>query len=148
MTPSKQFCGIVVDEMKVRDDLVYDKTTGEICGFCEIGNINNKLSALEQQCRGECDLQQIAKHMFVGMIRGIFFKIEFPFAHFACSDLTGEQIYPIIWELVRLLESISLKIVFITADGASTNRKFFKMHPVESISSTSDSVYSLRHRFR
>ncbi len=108
---NKQFCGIIIDEMKIREGLVYDKTTGEVCGYCEIGDINDELAALQTQCLGK-DTLQIAKYMLVVMVRGILFKLEFAFAHFACTDLTGEQIFPIVWEAIRLVESIGLKVLF------------------------------------
>ncbi len=123
---SKRFCGIIIDEMKIREGLVYCKQTGDITGFCNLGSINDDLSELE---RNQCDVTpKIAKQMLVIMIRGIFFKLEFPLAHFSTGDLTGEQTFPIVWEAVRRVESIGLKVIFITGDGASHNRKFFKYH--------------------
>ncbi len=98
-----------------------------MCGYCEIGDTNDELSSLEKQCLGK-DTPEIAKHMLVVMARGILFKLEFPFAHFACTDLTGEQIFPIVWKAIRLAESIGLKVLFVTADGAGPNRKFFKLN--------------------
>ena len=87
----KAFCGFAIDEIKIREGLVFHKRTDEICGFCNIGDINNQLLALEKQC--ESRIPDIAKHMLVIMVRGLFFKLDFPLAHFACSDLTGEQIF-------------------------------------------------------
>ena len=66
--------------MKIREGLVFHKRTGEICGFCNIGYINNQLLALEKQC--ELRIPDIAKHMLVIMVRGLFFKLDFPLAHF------------------------------------------------------------------
>ena len=62
------------------------------------------------------------------MVRGVFFKLDFPFAHFATVGITADLLFPIVWEGVRQLESIGLKVICITADGASPNRKFFRMH--------------------
>ena len=62
------------------------------------------------------------------MVRGLLFELEFPYAHFATEDLTADILFPIVWEAVRLLESGGLRVLCITADGASSNRKFFKMH--------------------
>ena len=89
------------------------------------------------------------------MIRGVLFKFDFPLAHFATGVLTAEQIFPIVWEGIRLVESFDLKVnglvesfdlkvICITADGASPNRIFFKMHTV----SPADSVtYWTRNRY-
>lgn len=35
------------------------------------------------------------------------------------------------WEAIKILEyQCQLKVLFVTCDGASANRKFFKLHPV------------------
>lgn len=43
----RRFCSLVVDEMKVKENLVYDKYTGEIVGFISLGDINDQLLELE-----------------------------------------------------------------------------------------------------
>ena len=153
----KKFCGLIIDEMKIREGLVYDKYTGEVSGFCNIGEINNELLELERRCQGERETPAVAKHMLVVMLRGVFFKLDFPLAHFSCTDLTGDQIFPIVWDGVRLVESIDLKVLFITADGASSNRRFFRMHKgcsgtpttstTESEVEHSDVVYRTKNRY-
>lgn len=70
----------------------------------------------------------MAKYVLVLMVRGIMFKLEFPYAHFGTRSVTVELLYPIVWEAIRRLEASGLKVIFITADGASANRKFFHIH--------------------
>ena len=41
----------------------------------------------------------------VGKLRGIFI-LDFPIGHFSTSLVTGEQLLPIVWEVVRIVESI------------------------------------------
>ena len=36
--------------------------------------------------------------------------------------------YDLVWEAVYRLERLTLKVMAITADGASINRRFFKLH--------------------
>ena len=62
------------------------------------------------------------------MVRGISQHLDYPVAHFATSTLTAEQLYPMVWEVVGKLEAADLKVKVITADGASANRKFFRLH--------------------
>lgn len=62
------------------------------------------------------------------MVHGIFFHLQFPFAHFATRGIAGESLYPLVWEAVRRLEALGLKVISATSDGASPNRKFFRMH--------------------
>ena len=124
----QKYCGIIFDEMKVRENLVYDKYTGTVIGFVNVGEINNELHAMEQKFKEDGSHTPVANHLLVLMVRGIFFKFDFPFAHFGTASITADQLFPIIWEGIRQVESIGLKVLFITADGASVNRKFFRMH--------------------
>ena len=107
---------------------MYDKCTGSVVGFIHLGDINNDLLALEREYRGDQEHAPVATHLLVLMVRGIFFKLEFPFAHFGTAGVTADQLYPILWEGVHQVEGVGLKVVFFTADGASPNRKFFRMH--------------------
>ena len=120
----RKYVALLIDEMKVKEGLVYNKTSGEIVGFTDIGDINQQLLRLEQ----ESDHPPVAKHILVLMVRGLMFKLEFPYAHFGTRSITGDLIHPIVWEAVRRLEASELKVTCVTADGASNNRKFFRMH--------------------
>ena len=124
LPPERKYVGLLLDEMKVKEGLVYNKTTGEIVGFTDLGDVNEQLLRLEQG--GENPL--VVKYVLVLMVRGIMFNVEFPYAHFGTRGITGELLYPIVWEAIRRLEASGLKVICITADGASANRKFFRMH--------------------
>lgn len=38
------------------------------------------------------------------MVRGLFSKLQFAYAHFSCSALNGHHLYPIFWEAIERLE--------------------------------------------
>ena len=57
------------------------------------------------------------------MVRGIFLKLKFPLAHFETIGMTADQLFPIIWEGVRQVERIGLKVIFITADSVMSEEK-------------------------
>ena len=59
------------------------------------------------------------------MFRGIFSNLAYSFSYFA--GFTVDQLYPCIIEATKVLEYLGFKFCAITADGASPNRKFFKM---------------------
>lgn len=124
LPPERKYVGLLLDEMKVKEGLVYNKTTGEIVGFTNLGDVNEQLLRLEQG--GEHP--PVAKYVLVLMVRGIMFKLEFSYAHFGTRGITGEVLYLIVWEAIQRLEASGLKVICITADGASANRKFFRMH--------------------
>ena len=65
--------------------------------------------------------------MLVFMVKGIFTRLEFLYAHFPCTSLTAEFLYPIVWDAIRH-EALGLKVLVLTCDGAGPNRKFFRLH--------------------
>ena len=38
---------ILLDEMRIKEDIVYDKTTENVIGFCNLGSINDDLMRCE-----------------------------------------------------------------------------------------------------
>lgn len=54
ITSSREsYVALIFDEVKVKEDLVYDKHSGELIGFVNITDINNHLLALEKACEDE-----------------------------------------------------------------------------------------------
>ena len=67
--------------------------------------------------------------MLAFMVHGISLRLQFPYAQFPCTTtMPGDMLYDLVWEAVYRLERLSLQVRAITADGASTNRFFFKLH--------------------
>ena len=62
------------------------------------------------------------------MVHGIFKHISFPIAYFPSNGFDSYQLYPCVWEAVRILESVGFKVRGLVSDGATPNRKFYRMH--------------------
>ena len=74
---------LIVDEMKIQEDLVYDKTGENLHGFVNLGEVNNQLELLERQANNTCiPHKDIATQMLTLMVRGIVIKLKFPYASF------------------------------------------------------------------
>lgn len=82
-----RFVVLIIDEMKVKEDLVYDKTGEVLLGFVDLGDINNQLHELELQANSVKPHESIATHMLTLMIRGLFIKLEFPYASFSTQGI-------------------------------------------------------------
>ena len=123
---SKRYVILTLDEMKIKEDIVYDKNTGEMTGFINLGDINNAIQDLQHD--NATSHPPVATHLLTLMVRGVFIKLEYPFAHFGTDNLTAGTLFPIVWEGVQHLEEMGFRVIGITADGASHNRKFFRMH--------------------
>lgn len=120
----KKHVTIVMDEIKVKEKLVYDKYETRVIGFVDLGEVNDQLDKLEH---GN-NTPDIATYVLTIMVRGIFINLRFPYANFPTTSITGDALFLIIWEAVERLEKIGFKVLVITGDGASANRRFINMH--------------------
>ena len=70
----QKFVVLLLDEMYVREDFVYDKHTGRMIGFCNLGNVNDHLLTFERALTGDGNPLQppLAKTVMVFMVRGLF----------------------------------------------------------------------------
>ena len=103
---------LLLDEMHIRQDLVFDKHTGNLIGFTNLGDISDHLSEFEQTLQDDgTTLRHLAKTMLVFMVRGLFSKLQFPYVQFSCTSLTGVQMYDPFWEAVGRLETMELKVI-------------------------------------
>lgn len=114
----KKYVILLLDEMYIREDLVYNKHTGALVGFVNLSDISNHLEEFEHSLEGGKDVVNscppLANSMLVIMVRVLFTKLRLAYAQFTCQNLTGEQIYPLFWEavyrivLIVLLSSLRL----------------------------------------
>ena len=73
--PWEKYVAILIDELYIRQDLVFEKCTEKLIGFVSLGNVNDHLLAfensksLEEDCCG--DKVDIAKT--IGCVHGSWF---------------------------------------------------------------------------
>ena len=83
--------------MHIKEDLVYDKHQKRLVGFVNLEEVNNHLLYFQQEVeKGQCDTP-LASHMLVFMVRGLFTKLEYPYAQFPCCSASGDHIYKPSW---------------------------------------------------
>ena len=73
----------------------------------------------------------MANSMLVVMVRGLFTRMQFPYAQSPCTNLHGYELCPIFWRAVQRLERCGFNVVACTCDGLSVNRRFFRLHSVQ-----------------
>ena len=105
---------VLIDEMHIKEELVYNKHNGWLIGFIDLGNINNHLARFEDAL---CDHEKtetyappLANSMVALMVKGLFTPLQFTYAHFPCLSLAGEQLFNPFWEAVFRLERIGFKV--------------------------------------
>ena len=122
---------LFLDEIKIREDLIYDKNT----------DINNHLLQFERSLQDQ-PTPMLADIMLV------FILLQYPYAQFPCVSVTGNHLYNPVWEAVYHLERCGFQVqdllikpllntsdfthtvMGITFDGASVHRQFLTLTKV------------------
>ena len=106
---------IIFDEMKIQEDLVWDKYSGQRIGFIDLGDTHTNFATLD-------DVKEFATHVLISLVKSIVNPLSYSLATFAATGVISFQIMPIFLRAVLYLEKCGLKLVSCTADGASRNR--------------------------
>ena len=105
---------LLLDEMHIRKDLVFNKHNGAMIGFTNFGDVNDHLRFEQSLSDGAPASPKLAKTMMVFMVRGLFSKLQFAYAQFPCADLSGDLLYEPFWEAVGRLENCGLQVGIIS----------------------------------
>ena len=118
----QRYVVLLFDEMKIKSNLVFDKGTGELIGYVDLGDPEVNYATLDK-------IDKVASHAMVFLVRGVCTELKFSLAYFATDGVTSGQMMPLFWEAVAVLEmSCNLWVIAATSDGASPNRRFYRMH--------------------
>ena len=119
----RQFVGIVVVELYIKSDLVYDRYSSRVIGFVNLSTVDQQIAALEQST-----FPTVATRVRTVMVTGILFRLNFPLANFSTAGITSISLFDILWTAVQHLKRCDFTVVFQTANGSSPNRRYFCMH--------------------
>ena len=87
---------------------MYEKQTGKLIGFANLGDISNCLLAYERMIDGdESDESNLAKNM---MVRGLFTRLRFPYAQFPCASVRSDLLFHPFWQAIFILERVELMV--------------------------------------
>ena len=110
---AEKIVGIMLDEMKVKSGLVFNKRTDKLVGFVDLGSINNDMEALQSFfTTGTSPKLELAGSVLVYMVRLLRRpSFSFPVAQYPTSSLSGAKLYPMTWDVVEALELSDLQVV-------------------------------------
>ena len=140
-TPVQRYIAVVMDEMKIQSNLVFDKVSGDLIGFIDLGDPMTNFSNLT-------DEDPIATHALAFLVRGLCTDVKHIIAYFFTGNVTSFQLMPLFWRTVAVLEvSPNLRVCAAVNDGASPNRKFFRLHVQLAKDVDCDVVYKVKNIF-
>ena len=130
-----------MDEMKIQSNLVFDKVSGDLIGFIDLGDPMTNFANLS-------DDDPIATHALAFLVRGLCTDLKHIIAYFFTGNVTSFQLMPLFWRTVAVLEaSLNLHVCAAVNDGASPNRKFFRLHSKLAKEVNCDVVYKTPNIF-
>ena len=111
LSDSDKYIVLLFDEIKIQENLVWDKHTGELIGFVDLGDVDVNCATLQK-------VDELATRVLVFMIRSIVNPFKFTLANFVTIGITSNQIFPIFWKAVGICElQCGLKVLAATCEG-------------------------------
>ena len=68
------------------------------------------------------------RHMFNVLQLEDYSNINYPPGYFSSCGLDSAQLFPVLWHAAGILEMAGFKVDAVVSDGASTNRRFYRLH--------------------
>lgn len=131
-SPLAKYVILLLDEMYVKEGLVFDKNTGAITGFVDLGDFNNHFIDLENVItKGKKSHRPLAKTLLVFMVRGAVTHFVFPYALYPTASPRGCDLFPLFWNVIERLTRNSFHVLAVTCDGAACNRSLFRLHSMK-----------------
>ena len=84
----ERFMVILFDEMKIEENLVWSKHTGDLIGFADLGDVNLNYATLQET-------NAIASHVLVFLLRSVINPFKSSLPDFAIKNATASQIFPL-----------------------------------------------------
>ena len=122
--PRSELGGLFFDEVKIREDLVYDPSSGKLVGFVD--------QDAESDGESEHQLEDVlATNVTQFYSKSLFTSFSFLRAYFLTSSVKFVRINDMFWTGVHALHEHGFDVLLACRDGASYNRSFFAMNLVD-----------------
>ena len=82
---SERYVTILFDEMKIQEDLEWDKHTGELIGFVDLGDMKLNYATLK-------NVSVLATHILVFLVKSVVNPLSYIFATFATTGITSSNV--------------------------------------------------------
>ena len=94
----QKYVTVMMDEMKIQENLVFDKTSGELIGFIDLGDPLTTFANTNEETT-------IASHTLAFLVRGLCTNLKHVVAYYFTGNVTSFQLLPLFWKVVGVLET-------------------------------------------
>jgi hypothetical protein len=116
----QRYVAVLHDQMTVKADLVFDSRSQELVGFVGGRNAQHDLS--------QFDGRQVATHALVFYVVGVNSNIKISLGFFGTRTATAQELFPLFWAAVAVVEQAGLMVVVSTSDKAPANQRLYQLH--------------------
>ena len=83
------------------------------------------------------------------MARWLLKRCSYAIVYFSSRGFTSNQLFPVTWGAIRILEATGLEVASAVCDGATPNRRFFRTRAIENWLNMSEEgvVYWVTNRY-
>ena len=124
--------------MKIKSWLVYSESSGTIIGFTKLGDVNEELNEFDHAINSVNQEKKLASHVLCAVARRLFKYINYPLGYFSSCGFDSAQLFPVLWQATGILEMAGFKVDAMVSDGASPNRRFYRLHQLADWSNLSN----------
>ena len=127
----KKYHVLMADEMHISQNVIFQKSTGNMIGFKNLDVVDEEVQKLEAYLNeiDESDREPvIATKVLVYMIKGVSSGIKEVVATYAVANVSVNQMYIWTWDVIGSLEISGIAVIAFVSDGCTVNRAFIKKH--------------------
>ena len=118
----QKFVVLSFDQMKIQQNLVFDKYSGELIGYVDLGDPEKNFSTFSNE-------DDLATYVMVYYVLGLASDLKFALGYFATRNIYSFQIMSTFCEAICILEyTCNLPVIAAVPDGASQNRTIYRMY--------------------
>lgn len=121
---------LILDEIEVCRNLVFQKSNGELIGYVKLSDIKTEMDQLEALISvGRATTYNPKSYtMLVYMVKGMSNGMRELVGLLDSSFVSPETVYEKTWDIIGSLEDNGVKVLGVVSNGSSLTRCFFALH--------------------
>ncbi|KAK8763588.1 hypothetical protein V5799_015386 [Amblyomma americanum] len=113
-TPQSKVCGLVVDEMRIQENLIYNKQRDAFVGDVDMGPELQDISPSSED-------EVLANSLLCFLQCGLHARFKIPVGYFFTKGCTGEQLAVVIRHVLKKTADVGFDIVRLVTDNHKVN---------------------------